>query len=158
MKIKTLLLLATFFLASCGAMPSDTKEPKQKTTKLKECTLTFSNNQRLSHIPLAQTEQQQQKGLSGNPPVNNKMLFIFMPAQETAFWMKDTHIPLSIGFFNEEGFLYQIDNMEANSEALHPTRGKITVALELKQGQFEAQNIPLGVRLTNIDCDNKNNK
>lgn len=58
-------------------------------------------------------------GLKGRESLapNHGMLFVFPRSQELAFYMKDTPLPLDIGFFDEQGFLIQHYSM-------HPDDGK----------------------------------
>ncbi|MFC1852924.1 DUF192 domain-containing protein [candidate division CSSED10-310 bacterium] len=76
------------------------------------------------------------------------MLFIFSEEHIMHFWMKDTHIPLSIGFFDKEGILFEIHQMKPytiypSTHSSKPGR----YALEVNQGWFTKQNIRIGSRL-----------
>lgn len=146
------LFFFTFFLYACQSSCPKHETIADPTKPTQSCSLTFSNNQQLDDIPLAQTVAQQNKGLSGKNPQSNKMLFFFEPPVEMAFWMKDTYLPLSIGFFDQNGYLYEIKNMQPNTQTIHYTEQKIIAALELTQGEFEKINLPIGVRLIDITC------
>jgi len=48
--------------------------------------------------------------------LNQGMLFVYEDEQVREFWMKNTLIPLSIAFMNEEGQIVSIQDMAARSE------------------------------------------
>ncbi len=77
------------------------------------------------------------------------MLFIFEQEQTLSFWMKNTLIPLSIGYFDEDRKLFQILDMKpASPMEVHPPSypssrpGKF--ALEVPIGWFGRHNIKPG--------------
>lgn len=79
------------------------------------------------------------------------MLFVFKDEQMRSFWMKNTFIPLSIGFFNKEKKLVSIRKMKpVKSEMEKPfsyRSGKpAKYALEVDQGWFERNKIKLGTK------------
>ncbi len=76
-------------------------------------TITFDNGVTL-RVEMATTPQQKQQGLMGRTSLkmDQGMLFVFQPAQPLSFWMKNTLIHLSIGFFRENKTLFEIKDME----------------------------------------------
>src|ERR1700722_3403824 len=102
----------------------------------KRCTLNFEGNIILLNIPLAETQAQREKGLSGKNPVAHGMLFTVPKPQPLIFWMKNTITPLSIGFISKDGILFQIEDMEAETETFHYSKEAAAAALELPQGGF----------------------
>lgn len=77
------------------------------------------------------------------------MLFIFDQEQMLSFWMKNTLIPLSIGYFDQNKKLFQILDMKpASPMEVHPPNypssrpGKF--ALEVPIGWFNRHNIKPG--------------
>lgn len=63
---------------------------------------------------LAATEQQQEKGLMDASvlPGYDGMIFQFSADTTTAFWMKDTSLPLSIAWFDSSGRFVSSTDME----------------------------------------------
>jgi uncharacterized membrane protein (UPF0127 family) len=86
-------------------------------------------------------------------PENEGMLFVFPGEQPLAFWMKNTFVDLSIGFFTKEYRLMQILDMKAaksemqsnfvSYESLKPAQ----YALEMRLGWFEKNRIKVGDKL-----------
>jgi len=76
------------------------------------------------------------------------MLFVFDEAAYHRFYMKNTHIPLSIAFVKEDGTIISIHDMEPFDEkARHFPKRKALYALEMNQGWFEEAGIGPGDRV-----------
>lgn len=101
-------------------------------------------------VTLAQTRQEQMKGLQGVSYLaeDHGMLFSFVPARKVCFWMKNTPIDLDVGFFNEKLELVQIEKMQANMLDLHCSKQPIRFALEVNRDWFTHHRISLGEKLT----------
>ena len=79
------------------------------------------------------------------------MLFVLGPAEQASFWMKNTKIPLSIGFIDGNSVLREEHDMQPFDE--HLTRSAtsdICYALEVNQGWFQQHHIDPGVKVTGI--------
>ncbi|MDR1614568.1 MAG: DUF192 domain-containing protein, partial [Campylobacteraceae bacterium] len=96
------------------------------------CTLEFDNGLRIEKLPQANTLKTKQKGLSNLDDIGVGMIFTWDKPKELSFWMKDTKIALSIGFFDDKGELFQIEDMEAYSLDKHYSAKEAKTALELK--------------------------
>jgi uncharacterized membrane protein (UPF0127 family) len=63
------------------------------------------------------------------------MLFVFDKAQESAFWMKNTLIPLDIIFINEKGVIHAIHPMAMpHSRSIIKSGGPVRAGLEINGG------------------------
>lgn len=80
------------------------------------------------------------------------MLFSWTTAEPRIFWMRDTWIPLTIGFFDENGMLFSVQNMQPESDDYHFSIQPALDALELSLGQFEIHGLREGVRMTGRTC------
>ena len=88
-------------------------------------------------------------------PENTGMLFVFETERVQGFWMKNTLIPLSIGFFNEKGLLIDVQEMQTGSlmEMSPPSyrsRGPALFALEMNTGWFQRHGIKIGSQLIRV--------
>lgn len=117
------------------------------------CTLHFSNGVVLESVPVARTKAQKAKGLSGTDKVGRGMLFTWEDAEPRVFWMRDTRVPLSVGFFDAEGLLFGVVDMEPETDDYHFSIKPAADALELEAGQFEQYGLIKGVRLLNRTCE-----
>lgn len=79
---------------------------------------------------------------------NEGMLFVFPKKEILHFWMKNTLIPLSIGFFDENQKLIEILDMELPSQSLKTYKSQLPslYALEVPQGWFHDRKITLGMK------------
>ncbi|MEY3995995.1 MAG: hypothetical protein RL344_338 [Pseudomonadota bacterium] len=105
---------------------------------------------KLIEVEVADTLVRQIFGLMGrtNLPKDTGMLFFFKKPIPICFWMKDTPLPLSIGFLDEEGILLSHEDMEPFSETQHCSKQPVKYVLEINKGWFEENNIAIGEQLT----------
>jgi uncharacterized membrane protein (UPF0127 family) len=76
------------------------------------------------------------------------MLFVYRTPTTMNFWMRNTPLPLDIGFFGRDGVLQEIYPMYPFDET--PVRSRsaaLQFALEMNQGWFRANGIKPGARL-----------
>lgn len=107
-------------------------------------------------VEIADTNERTAQGLMYRKelPEGTGMLFIFPDEQIRSFWMKNTFVPLSIGFFNSKKELIDIQDMApATSEMQmdHPTyasKGPAQYALEVPKGWFSKHKIRLKQRFS----------
>lgn len=79
---------------------------------------------------------------------NHGMLFVFQEKAGHCFWMRNTPIPLSIAFIDDDGTIVNIADMAPLSEASHCAARPVRFALEMTQGWFDKRGIGAGYRLT----------
>ena len=98
-------------------------------------------------VELATTPKARVCGLSNRLKLleNHGMLFIYPTLGPRTFWMKDTHIPLSIAFFDDSGRILSIHHMtprqiDERYRSLQPVR----YALEVNQDWFAEHGIGVG--------------
>jgi uncharacterized membrane protein (UPF0127 family) len=98
-------------------------------------------------IELAATPEERSCGLSHRKslPQNQGMLFVYAEPEILTFWMKDTHIPLSIAFIDSNHRIISIQKMTPLSvRSHHKSPSPALYALEVNQGWFEENNIGIG--------------
>lgn len=115
---------------------------------LKETTIKNKNLE----IEIADTPLKRSLGLMYRKSLapNSGMLFKFNKEKPLSFWMKDTHIPLSIAYLNKDGVIINIENM--NPFSLDGVKSMVPCkyALEVNQGWFEQNGIKAGDQLYGI--------
>lgn len=92
------------------------------------------------------------KGLMGRVdlPEGKGMLFIYPKPRMIGYWMKNTLIPLSIGFFDGDRTLINTAEMEPStgrSQSAKPAQ----YALEVPKGWFAKHNISPGTKFSFLD-------
>ena len=103
-------------------------------------------------VEIAQTEEARTVGLMHREhlPPDAGMVFLFEEPTSSGFWMKDTLIPLSIAFWNAEGSILAILDMDAcvaDPCPLYLPGVAYMGALEVNQGWFEHRGIGVGARV-----------
>ncbi len=82
---------------------------------------------------------------------NAGMLFIFDGPSQQCMWMKNTYIPLSVAFLDQQGAIINIADMEPHSEQTHCSSRPALYALEMTRGWFAERNIKAGTRLGGLE-------
>src|SRR5215472_4733843 len=101
-------------------------------------------------VELAVTPEEQAKGLMFRRQLPEKqgMLFDFHREQPTAFWMKNTYIPLDMIFIRADGRILRIaENTKPLSEDLVPSGGPVRAVLEVVGGTAKKLGIAPGDRV-----------
>lgn len=115
------------------------------------------NHQKIKVIK-AESSEARSLGLMYVPslPLNEGMLFVFEESQVLSFWMKNTYIDLSVGFFDESGHLLNVHEMKKTGaqnkkriedHEIYSSQGKAKYALEMGPGWFKKNKIPKGAVL-----------
>jgi uncharacterized membrane protein (UPF0127 family) len=104
---------------------------------------------KLLDVEVAETAEQRQYGLMFRESLDEDsgMVFIFFEPQTGGFWMKDTLIPLSIAFFDVDGKILRILDMEPCKKDPCPSYApgnEYMGALEVNKGAFEKWGVEEG--------------
>jgi uncharacterized membrane protein (UPF0127 family) len=78
---------------------------------------------------------------------NEGMLFVFAYKAVHCFWMRNTLIPLSIAFLEEDGTIVNIADMSPQSDQSHCPVQPVRFALEMDRGWFSARGLTAGTKL-----------
>jgi hypothetical protein len=101
-------------------------------------------------IRIAIRNEEQKDGLMWieSMPADEGMLFVFEFPKQMSFWMRNTRIPLDIGYFDTAGVLREIYPMYPNVEDPILSRSRdIRYALEMNQGWYKAHQVGPGAQL-----------
>ncbi|MEI7431967.1 MAG: DUF192 domain-containing protein [Betaproteobacteria bacterium] len=86
-----------------------------------------------------------------NMPAHEGMLFVFPSAERHCMWMRNTLIPLSVAFLDEEGRILNIEDMKPQTENNHCAAGPARFALEMNLGWFSSKGFKAGQRIGGIE-------
>lgn len=144
--MKFVLLLFFFTISSLGYNRTHT----QGISSLQSLQI----GQKTIQVEIADTIEKRNRGLMFRKslPKDQGMLFVFPSSQTLSFWMKNTYIPLSIGFFNSKRQLLEVQDMEPESILLkeprktYKSRLPAKYALEMNKGWFSKNKIKLGTK------------
>lgn len=81
---------------------------------------------------------------------NQGMLFVFPQAERHCMWMRNTLLPLSVAFLDEDGKIINIEDMQPQTENNHCAAVPARFALEMNRGWFAAKGIKAGQRIGGI--------
>ena len=98
-------------------------------------------------IELATTPETRSCGLSlrDSLPENRGMLFVYADPEILTFWMKNTHMPLSIAFIDAAGRIVSIQKMNPfPTTTVYASPVPALYALEVNQGWFEESGVGVG--------------
>ncbi len=99
---------------------------------------------------LAVRTHEQRKGLMyrENLEDDSGMLFTYKTPQQVSFYMKNTPLPLDIGFFDGDGVLREIHRMMPyDTTSTISNSAQIQFALEMNQGWYSRNNIYPGSQM-----------
>jgi uncharacterized membrane protein (UPF0127 family) len=95
---------------------------------------------------VAATPDQREQGLMFRKQMaeNDGMIFLFGGPAKVCMWMKNTLIPLSVAFLDQNGKVINIEEMQPQTLTSHCSHGYVPYALEMNRGWFKQKNIKPG--------------
>ena len=102
---------------------------------------------------VAATPETRQIGLMGRRDMaaHEGMLFVFPQAARHCMWMKNTLLPLSVAFLDDNGRIINIRNMKPGSEENHCADTPARFALEMNKDWFSAKGIVAGAQIKGLE-------
>ena len=80
-------------------------------------------------------------------PADEGMLFMCDECAVQKFWMKDTPLPLSIAFIDEDGTILKIADLQPHDLEAESSDYPVRYVLEVNQGWFAERGIATGAKL-----------
>lgn len=112
-----------------------------------ELTIRTKTGDRHYRVEIADTQQQQERGLMHRRALakDGGMLFVQQRERVMRMWMKDTPIPLDMLFIDRHGkIVYIAHNAAPNSADIITTPTLVRAVLELAGGSAKARHIEVG--------------
>lgn len=146
-RVAALLLLLIATTVSCrrddqAVAPAAVEPPQHRFS------FTLADNP--IQIRLAVLPAEQRRGLmeTESLPENEGMLFVYVSPQRMSFWMRNTPLPLDIGYFDASGVLREIYPLYPHVEDPVASRqDDLQFALEMNQGWYAAHGVKPGAQL-----------
>lgn len=137
--------------ATNGAELSTSNRPIFKKRKIKIA-------EKILNVEIADTDVRRAFGLMFQEKLgpDEGMLFVFETEEQRSFWMQNTLIPLSIGYFSRAKVLNEVIDMQpaalgSSRPKTYPSRKKAMYALEMNIGWYERNKIRPGVSFAFAD-------
>lgn len=102
---------------------------------------------------VAHTDPVRQRGLMfrKDMPEQQGMLFVFPAVAQHCMWMRNTLLPLSVAFLDEEGRIINIEEMAPQTEVNHCARKPARYALEMNRNWFKQRGLGAGAQIRGLD-------
>jgi len=97
-------------------------------------------------VEVASDEESIKQGLMHRDELDSEsgMLFVFSEPLQQSFWMKNTTIPLSIAYVDENNKILNIEDMTPHDINGVKSLGKAKCAIEANKGWFKSKGIKPG--------------
>lgn len=144
-----LALAAAITVAAATLAPCESARAQPHYPQPKLPTVRIEAGIHVIRAELADTDRTRAIGLMGRESLgpNEGMLFVFGDKAVHCFWMRDTPLPLSIAFLDDDGSIVDIAQMAPRSEDGHCPSRPVRFALEMEQGWFAKRGLREGTRL-----------
>jgi len=101
---------------------------------------------------VASTDRSRARGLMFRERLapNHGMLFIFDSKSVHCMWMRNTLIPLSVAFIDDNGSIVNIEDMQPHDESSHCAAKPVRYALEMDKGWFAQRGLKAEARISGL--------
>ena len=143
------VLLLLNFILGCKENSQSIKGEKIPQNKSELYDLNFSGVS--LKVEVAALPEERELGLMFRNSLkeNEGMLFVFKEGSGQRFWMKNTRIPLDIGYLSTSGVLLEVHKAKPYDLSGVPSRSQdIKFVLELNAGGYKKLGIKIGSRIS----------
>ncbi|MBL4576296.1 MAG: DUF192 domain-containing protein [Opitutaceae bacterium] len=138
-------VLSSFLVTSCKDISSSESEPATAKTYFP---LQVGSTSLQAQLAIHLHELQQGLMFRTHMDTDHGMLFVFKNPQKQSFYMRNTKIPLHIGYFTSDGTLKEIYLMYPEDETpIKSISSSIQFALEMNKGWFANNQVSPGAKL-----------
>lgn len=145
-------LSVLFFVSSAFSAADQSPKATADVQKLKTETITIGGKKVIAEI--ADTDPTRERGLMFRTKMgeNEGMLFVFDQDEALGFWMKNTLIPLAIGYIDSKMQLIEVHEMVPAAlgdryPKSYPSSKPARYALEMNKGWFKRNHVKAGAKL-----------
>ena len=142
---RVFVVLLSVLLIPCGSLAQQAPQPALVTIKL-------TTGIHVITAEVAATPNSRMVGLMMRDRLapNHGMVFVFEDKSQHCFWMRNTLIPLSIAFIEDDGTIVHIADMAPKSDASTCPPRPIRYALEMDQGWFAKRGVSAGKKISGL--------
>ena len=148
MNLMKKLVYSLVVLVTCCATAWSQIEPQMNLRRIK-----LQAGMHLIDTQLALTPEQRQIGLMyrKDMPQHEGMLFVFEAKSVQCFWMKNTLIPLTAAFLDDDGTIVNLADMAPQTTQSHCSTQPVRFVLEVNQGFFTKLKMGPGSRIGGLN-------
>ncbi|MFM2445657.1 MAG: hypothetical protein RI936_104 [Pseudomonadota bacterium] len=101
---------------------------------------------------VAATDPHRTRGLMfrESMPANQGMVFLFDAKTRQCMWMRNTLIPLSVAFIDDDGSIVNIEDMQPHTDNAHCSSRPVRYALEMNKGWFAQRALGPGSKVQGL--------
>ena len=132
------------------ALASGSTANAQQATRFPVVSLTAGMHVIRAEVAASEAERQQGLMYREKMGANEGMVFLFGAPASVCMWMKNTYIPLSVAFIDDDGKIVNIEDMQPQTTDSHCAKKPIRYALEMNQGWFRQKNIKPGMQIEGL--------
>lgn len=154
-KLAFALVACCLALVACGNDSGDGAAPEPSPSSsfpFATALLDNGDESTLVTVEVAETPEQRERGLAGRSSLEDDwgMAFVFFEERETGLHMKGVTIPLSVAYFDAQGTILEIMDMDPCASdpcETYDPGAPYMAALEVNQGSFEEWDISEGDKI-----------
>lgn len=149
-RIASLVFAAAFVLTAVAACDRNHPPAPSTTVKTVDDRFVIKVGEQSIAMQVAAQPDEMQRGLMYRQSMGEDegMIFVFEKPQRMSFWMRNTEIPLDIGYFDPRGVLKEIYPMYPHDEnAVKSRSSTLQFCLEMNQGWYARKGIRPGAQL-----------
>jgi len=132
-------------LLAATALPAAAQDGPQ--LNLQRVELTAGMHRIDAQVALAPQERQTGLMHRKEMPQHEGMLFVFEQPAQQCFWMKNTLLPLTAAFVEDDGTIANLADMKPQTLDSHCSAKPVRYVLEMNQGWFAKRGIQAGAKL-----------
>jgi uncharacterized protein len=145
LRLSHLMLGLTWALGASLALAQE--EPQMN---LKRLPLSVGMHRIDAQVALAPEERQIGLMWRKSMPAHEGMLFIFEQPTQQCFWMRNTLIPLTAAFVQDDGIIVNLADMKPQTTNPHCSEKPVRYVLEMNVGWFTKKNIKAGSKISGL--------
>ena len=127
--------------SGCGNEPKKSPEPKFIQDRF---AIKVGGQAVQMQVAILPYEMQQGLMFVKSMGADEGMIFVYDRPQQMSFWMRNTELPLDIGFFDPDGKLKEVYPMYPHDERPVQSLGVRQFALEMNQGWYRQHRLQAG--------------
>jgi hypothetical protein len=78
---------------------------------------------------------------------NHGMVFLYGEKTTLCMWMRNTLIPLSVAFIDDDGTIVNVEDMAPRTDTSHCSARPVRYALEMERGWFDQRGLKPGAKI-----------